>query len=146
MRKGWVHDLQNKSFAGWCGEDCTTMAALQAAKERARRATRTCMENLTEEQLNATLLERPAGWAGELRSPAFILPHVIFTHFTTKAKLSRCCEFWDTEHPIRICSPYRFFSMEIARRCVGSSAIKICSENCQKCPPHNRRYVSEVRL
>jgi hypothetical protein len=32
--EGWVHDLQNRAFAGWREEDCPTMAALQAAKVR----------------------------------------------------------------------------------------------------------------
>src|SRR6201981_862671 len=32
--EGWVHDLQNRAFAGWCEEDCPTMAALEAARVR----------------------------------------------------------------------------------------------------------------
>ena len=63
------------------------MAALQAAKEPIRRATRSYLDNLTEEQLNATLAECPAGWAGEPRSPAFILLHVITHAFHHKGQI-----------------------------------------------------------
>src|ERR1700736_1186034 len=69
--EGWVHDLQNKAFAGWREEDCPTMAALEAAKRRIREATRTYAGALTEEQLNTTLTQRPVDWGGELRSLGF---------------------------------------------------------------------------
>lgn len=85
--EGWVHDLQKKSFAVWCAEDCPTFAALQASKDRIRGATRTYLEDLTEEQLNTTLAERPPGWSGELRSPAFILLHVITHAFHHKGQI-----------------------------------------------------------
>src|SRR5690242_9367583 len=68
--EGWVRDLQNKTFAGWCAEDCPTMVDLLAAKNRIRKSTQTYLESLTEEQLNTTLAERPLDWGGELRSPA----------------------------------------------------------------------------
>ncbi len=85
--EGWVHDLQNKSFAGWRAEDCPTMAALRASKDRIREATRTYVASLTEEQLNITIPERPADWGGELRSPAFILLHVITHAFHHKGQI-----------------------------------------------------------
>jgi uncharacterized damage-inducible protein DinB len=34
--EGWVRDLQKKSFADWSAEDCPTMAALLASKNRIR--------------------------------------------------------------------------------------------------------------
>jgi uncharacterized damage-inducible protein DinB len=85
--EGWVHDLQNKPFAGWDAEDCPTVAQLGASKERIREATRSYVGNLTEEQLNTTLAERPADWGGELRSPAFILLHVITHAFHHKGQV-----------------------------------------------------------
>jgi uncharacterized damage-inducible protein DinB len=86
--EGWVHDLQNKAFAGWHEEeDCPTMAALLAAKHRIREETRTYLESLTEEQLNTTLAQRPLDWGGELRSPAFILLHVITHAFHHKGQV-----------------------------------------------------------
>ena len=77
--EGWVLDLQNRPFAGWFEEDCPTMPVLQAAKDRIRKTTQAYLSSLTEVELNTTLTERPADWGGELRSPAFILVHVI-TH------------------------------------------------------------------
>jgi uncharacterized damage-inducible protein DinB len=85
--EGWVHDLQNKAFAGWQEEDCPTMAALLAAKHRIREETLVYLASLSEDQLNATLNERPADWGGELRSPAFILLHVITHAFHHKGQV-----------------------------------------------------------
>ena len=56
--EGWVHGLQNKAFPGWHEQDCPTMAALIAAKNRIREATRTYLKGLTEEQLNTTLARK----------------------------------------------------------------------------------------
>jgi len=85
--EGWVHDLQNQAFPGWQEEDCPTMPALLAAKDRIREATQAYLGGLTEEQLNRTLVERPVDWGGELRSPAFILLHVITHTFHHKGQL-----------------------------------------------------------
>ena len=85
--EGWVHDLQNDPFAGWGVKDCPTMAALQAAKDRVREETRTYLAGLSEEQLNTTLAERPSDWGGELRSPAFIVLHVITHAFHHKGQI-----------------------------------------------------------
>jgi uncharacterized damage-inducible protein DinB len=85
--EGWVHDLENRAFAGWSEEDCPTMPALHAEKDRIRQATRTFLGSLTEEQVNTTLAERPLDWGGELRSPAFILLHVITHAFHHKGQV-----------------------------------------------------------
>jgi uncharacterized damage-inducible protein DinB len=85
--EGWVHDLQSKIFSGWHEEDCRTIPALQIAKSRIRDATRAYLSSLTEEQLNLTLTQRPADWGGELRSPAFILLHVITHAFHHKGQV-----------------------------------------------------------
>jgi uncharacterized damage-inducible protein DinB len=85
--EGCVHDLQNKAFAVWREEDCPTMAAFEAAKGRIREATRTCVGALTEDQLNTTLTQRPVDWGGELRSPGFILLHVITHAFHHKGQV-----------------------------------------------------------
>jgi uncharacterized damage-inducible protein DinB len=77
--EGWVHDLRNEPFEGWDEEDSPTMTALQAAKERIQKATQAYLGELTETELNTILAKRPVDWGGELRSPAFILLHVI-TH------------------------------------------------------------------
>ncbi len=85
--EGWVHDLQNKAFAGWNEDDCPTMEALVAAKERIREVMRFYLGGLTEEQLNTTLAQRPVDWGGELRSPAFILLHVMTHAFHHKGQI-----------------------------------------------------------
>lgn len=85
--EGWIHDLQRRPFAGWDAEDCPTMAALRASRDRIREATRTYLGSLTEAQLNTNLAERPEGWGGDLRSPAFILLHVITHAFHHKGQI-----------------------------------------------------------
>ena len=85
--EGWVHDLQDRRFAGWHEKDCPTMTAMRAAKGRISEATRTYLNDLSEEQLNATLAKRPVDWGGELRSPAFILLHVITHAFHHKGQI-----------------------------------------------------------
>jgi uncharacterized damage-inducible protein DinB len=83
----WTHSLQNKAFADWPEEAFPTMTDLQAAKERIRRATRAYLDGLTEEQLNTSLAKRPVDWGGELRSPAFILLHLITHAFHHKGQI-----------------------------------------------------------
>jgi uncharacterized damage-inducible protein DinB len=86
VEEGWVRDLQEKPFPGWGEEECPTLAVMLAEKRRLRDATRAYIENLSEEQLNTILPRRPEGWFGELRSPAFILLHVITHTFHHKGQ------------------------------------------------------------
>ena len=85
--EGWIHDLRSETFAGWPEENFPAMTDLLAAKDRIREQTRTYVRGLTEEQLNTTLTERPPDWGGELRSPAFILLHVITHAFHHKGQI-----------------------------------------------------------
>jgi uncharacterized damage-inducible protein DinB len=85
--EGWVHDLQDKPFAGFREEDVPTIPALQATKARIQDATRTYLDGLSEAELNRTLAKRPEDWGGELRSPAFILLHVITHAFHHKGQI-----------------------------------------------------------
>jgi uncharacterized damage-inducible protein DinB len=87
VEEGWVHDLQYKEFPGWGEENCPTMTALQSEKTRLRDATRAYIESLSEAQLNTKLAQRPEGWFGELRSPAFTLLHVITHTFHHKGQV-----------------------------------------------------------
>jgi DinB family len=80
-------DSATRPFGSWHEEDWPTVAALQAAKDRIREATRAYVRDLTEEQLNTTLRQRPVDWGGELRSPAFILLHVITHTFHHKGQI-----------------------------------------------------------
>jgi uncharacterized damage-inducible protein DinB len=85
--EGWVHDLQNQAFILWSEQDCPTMVALRTAKARIRDATRIYLRDLNEALLNTTLTQRPVDWGGELRSPAFILLHVITHAFHHKGQV-----------------------------------------------------------
>ena len=85
--EGWVHDLRNEPFDGWYEEDCPTMATLQVARYRIQKATQAYVGSLTEVELNTTLAKRPVDWGGELRSPAFILLHVITHAFHHKGQV-----------------------------------------------------------
>jgi len=85
--EGWVHHLQDKAFDGWREGDCATVTALLATKGRVRDATRGYLDSLSEAQLNTTLAKRPERWFGELRSPAFILLHVITHTFHHKGQV-----------------------------------------------------------
>lgn len=86
--EGWINDLQKIPFADWNAEDCSTMTALLACKERIRGKTRAYLVALTEEQLNTVLPEPQPGWAGEPRTPAFILLHVITHMFHHKGQVA----------------------------------------------------------
>ena len=87
VEEGWVHDLRDQAFEVWGEDDCPTMAALLASKARLRDATVSYIESLSETQLNMTLANRPQTWFGELRSPAFILLHVITHTFHHKGQV-----------------------------------------------------------
>ena len=83
----WIHSLQDKAFVDWQEGDFPTPESLRDARSRIQNATRSYIADLTEEQLNTTLAKRPVDWGGELRSPAFILLHVITHAFHHKGQI-----------------------------------------------------------
>ncbi len=85
--EGWVHDLQYLPFEGWGKEENLTIAELMAHRARIQAETRAYVNSLSEEQLNTVLATRPEDWGGELRSPAFILLHVITHAFHHKGQI-----------------------------------------------------------
>ena len=85
--EGWIHDLQGTPVADGSADDRPKMTALLACKERIRGETRAYLGALTEDQLNTIPAERPAGWAGEDRTPAFILLHLITHMFHHKGQV-----------------------------------------------------------
>jgi len=87
VEEGWVHDLQFKEFSGWFEDEAPTREALLSHKSRILAATRAYLDGLSDEQLNTTLPKRPEGWSGELRSPAFILLHLITHTFHHKGQV-----------------------------------------------------------
>ena len=82
----WVCDLQGKARRPWGEKDCASMEVLLAEKERVRLATRAYLDGLSDAELNRTLTERPREWVGELKSPAFILLHIVTHAFHHKGQ------------------------------------------------------------
>jgi len=87
VEEGWVCDLQDKAWARWREEHCKTMDALLANKTRVRDAMGAYLDSLNEMELNRRLTERPREWVGELKSPAFILLHVVTHAFHHKGQV-----------------------------------------------------------
>jgi len=87
VEEGWVRGLEDKPLTHWRAEDFGTMAALLAGKQRVQHATQAYLESLSEAQLNTPLVKRPKAWAGELKSPAFILLHVVTHTFHHKGQV-----------------------------------------------------------
>jgi uncharacterized damage-inducible protein DinB len=93
VEEGWVHDLEFRHFPGWFEEQAPDIKALLAHKSRIQAATRAYLERLGDEQLNTRLAKSPEGWTGELRSPAFILLHVITHTFHHKGQVVAMLRF-----------------------------------------------------
>ena len=87
VEEAWVCDLQDKARPRWREEDCATMEVLLEQKEQVRNATWAYLDSLSEMVLNRRLTERPKEWVGELKSPAFILLHVVTHTFHHKGQV-----------------------------------------------------------
>ena len=89
VEEAWVCDLQDKPWIHWRERepDCATMQDLLHAKERVRRVTQTYLHSLTDTLLNTTLTHRPKEWVGPLKSPAFILHHIVTHTFHHKGQV-----------------------------------------------------------
>lgn len=87
VEDSWVHNLQNKELANWREGESPPLPVLLSAKARIRDATIVYLDSLSEVQLNSTLVKRPHVWFGELRSPAFILLHIITHTFHHKGQV-----------------------------------------------------------
>jgi uncharacterized damage-inducible protein DinB len=87
VEEGWVRDLQDEPFTRWRAEDLGSMAALLVGKQRVRHATQAYLGSLSELELNTRVAKRPKVWVGELKSPAFILLHVVTHTFHHKGQV-----------------------------------------------------------
>jgi uncharacterized damage-inducible protein DinB len=79
--------LQDKARLPWGKKDCANMEIFLAEKERVRLATRAYLDGLSDAELNRPLARRPREWVGELKSPAFILLHVVTHAFHHKGQV-----------------------------------------------------------
>jgi len=87
----WVLRLQNLPIEAWPAADYATVDPFRRARSRVMRATVAYLEALPEADLNRPLSRRPAAWIGELRSPAFILHHVLTHAFHHKGQVVAMC-------------------------------------------------------
>ena len=85
--QGWVHALQDMPWTPWPHEDYTTPDHLRKAKQLVMKETIAYLDQLSDAQLNTELARRPMGWSGPLRTPAFILNHVITHAFHHKGQV-----------------------------------------------------------
>jgi len=94
----WVNTLQNRPVLRLSAEAYPTVVSVVEAKERVMAATLDYFDRLDEATLNSVLPERPLVWSGPLRSPAFIIQHVVTHAFHHKGQIATL--FRMLEHPI----------------------------------------------
>ena len=87
----WVRRLQDLPLRRWSAADFPTIAPLRATKVQVIAATDSYLDGLPEAVLNVPLARRPKEWIGELRSPAFILHHVLTHAFHHKGQVVAMC-------------------------------------------------------
>jgi uncharacterized damage-inducible protein DinB len=87
----WVHRLQNRPLPRWSAADYPSVESLRAPKQRVKAGTVAYLDGLPEATLNVALAERPGDWIGILRSPAFILHHVVTHSFHHKGQVVAMC-------------------------------------------------------
>jgi uncharacterized damage-inducible protein DinB len=83
----WVSAVQGLSMPHWDYKQFKDVESVRAAKREALLATTTYLNNISETDLNTTLRSQPPDWMGPLRSPAFILCHVITHTFHHKGQV-----------------------------------------------------------
>ena len=84
----WVGDLQSKPVASWRNGDFPDLQSLVDAKSRVAGETTRYIDSLTQSELNRPLANKPKQWVGPLRSPAFILLHVVTHAFHHKGQMA----------------------------------------------------------
>jgi uncharacterized damage-inducible protein DinB len=87
----WVHRLQFLPLPRWAASDYQTAESIRPAKERVKAATIAYLDALPDSELNDVLARRPSDWHGDLRSPAFILHHVITHAYHHKGQVVAMC-------------------------------------------------------
>lgn len=83
----WICDLQAIPAGRWEAEAFADFGTLRAAKKRVFADTTAYLEGLSEDELNTELRFRPQAWVGRLRSPAFILCHIVTHAFHHKGQI-----------------------------------------------------------
>jgi len=83
----WVRRLQEIPWTALAREAEGTPDLLRQAKQRIAAETIAYLDQLSDAELNMELPHRPLDWSGPLRSPAFILHHVITHAFHHKGQI-----------------------------------------------------------
>jgi uncharacterized damage-inducible protein DinB len=87
----WVHRLQDLPLPRWSTAEYSTVESLRSAKQRVKAATVAYVDRLPDADLNAALIQRPKDWIGTLRSPAYILHHIVTHAFHHKGQVVAMC-------------------------------------------------------
>lgn len=93
----WVSNLQNRILDEPGPEDFSSMDQLLAEKRRIKAETIAYLDSLDEATLNKTFAALPKSWIGPLRSPAYILLHVMTHAFHHKGQI--CMMYRILGHP-----------------------------------------------
>jgi uncharacterized damage-inducible protein DinB len=84
----WVRRLNNEPKLPFDDANYSSIADIRRLKQEVAGLTAAYIDSLTEEQLNTDLTRRPQGWVGALRSPGFILHHVVTHAFHHKGQVA----------------------------------------------------------
>jgi uncharacterized damage-inducible protein DinB len=87
----WIHNLQDIPLRAWELDGCRSAESLRHPKRDVAAQTQTYIEGLSDAALNEALSSRPKDWVGPLRSPAFILHHVVTHAFHHKGQIAAMC-------------------------------------------------------
>jgi uncharacterized damage-inducible protein DinB len=85
--RAWVSALQGLPMPEWDYKQYADVDSVRAVKKAVMSETRRYLEQISETDLNTTLKSEPPDWMGPLRSPAFILCHVITHAFHHKGQV-----------------------------------------------------------
>jgi uncharacterized damage-inducible protein DinB len=83
----WMLRLQDRPLPRRSAADYPTVESVRALKKPIKAATVAYIQGLPEAALNTELVKTPQGWIGTLRSPAFIMHHVVTHAFHHKGQV-----------------------------------------------------------
>jgi len=95
----WIYALQDIPWKPWAREDYASVDQLAAAKNRVAEETIAYVNALTGDQLNTDLTVRPQEWPGPLRSPAYILHHIVTHSFHHKGQVASMLRYLGENPP-----------------------------------------------
>ena len=85
--RAWVSGLQGLPMPVWDYKQYRDVESVRAVKQKVADETKHYLEQLDDTALNSTLKSEPKEWMGPLRSPAFILCHIVTHTFHHKGQV-----------------------------------------------------------